>query len=194
MLKYVAAVLILATGFCAAPPHPAPPRPAPQIDFEAERYAVYSVLLKEMGEDPDPKSLSIEDQTSKDFYSKEEWDQIKVDPAWQPALNDYQAKNSKPVEIEDKFSLPAKVMLLPHAEVNRFFEEGGGWWEAFYRKYPKATGFITLSNVGFNPEMNYALVDVGFHCGGLCGNGSLVLLVKKDGKWVIENNFLFWES
>jgi len=90
--------------------------------------------------------------------------------------------------------VPTPVTLISTQEVDQIFSGGGGWWQAFYKKYPKSPGLVTFSNVGFNPEMNYALVNVGYSCGGLCGRGGLVLLVKKDGNWIKERDLISWVS
>ena len=201
MLKYFAALAILTSGFCTAPPR-GPKAPAVRAeDVEAERYAVYSVLLnnmygnlkQEVGE-KQSKVLVVQGQTDKDNTSEEEWRHIKAEPAWKPALDDYKAKNLQPSVIADKLNAPTKVVLVSKEEVEKFFCEGCGWWEAFYKKYPNSPGLITFSNVGFNPEMTYALVDVRYHCGGLCGEGGMVLLVKKDGTWIEEGQLTRWES
>jgi hypothetical protein len=183
------------SGFCAAPRHPAPaPTARDMADIEAERYAIYSVFLNENFEDKPNKLLVIQNQTSKDNYLPEEWGSIKVEPSWQAAVDDYKTKNLKPSMIEDKFKVQTKVVLAPSEEIDRLFAEGGGWWQAFYKKYPHSPGLITFSNVGFNLEMTHALVDVSYSCGGLCGRGGLVLLVKKDGKWVKDEDLITWVS
>jgi len=198
MLKYFAALFILASGFCAAPPHRAPPpapTPAvPQIDLEAERYAIYSLFLKKIVADESVKVLVVENQTRPDTYSEDEWTGMKVEPGWQSVVDDYKTKNLQPAAVESRFKLPTTVKFISAQEVDHFFGEGGGWWKAFFQKYPKASGLVTFSNVGFNPEMTYSLVDVGYSCGGLCGNGALVLLVRKDGNWIIERHLITWVS
>ncbi len=194
MLKYFGVLLILSLGFCAAP-HPArQPPTARTVDVEAERYAVYSVVLNRTFERPG-KVLVIQSQTHKDSTSEDEWNRLKVEPAWKKAVDDYKAKNVQPSVIEDKFdlrNLRRDVKLISKEEVDKFFCEGCGWWEAFYKKYPDSPGLITFSNVGFNDEMNYAVVDFSYVYNGLGGGGGLLLLVKKDGKWITEKQLTAW--
>jgi hypothetical protein len=191
MLKYSVAVFILAFGFCGAR-HPAPQPPAARtVDVEAERYAVYSVLLNRTFEKPG-KVLVIQSETNKDSTFDDEWQRIEPEPAWKTAVDDYKVKNLRPAIVEAKFSLPTKVTLISKDEVEKFFCEGCGWWAAFYKKYPDAPGLITFSNVGFNEEMNYALVDFSYMYNGLGGGGGLLLLIKKDGKWVKERQLTAW--
>ena len=194
MLKYFAALFILASGFCAAPLHQAPSTVLPPVDVEAERYAIYSLFLREMFADKPVKLLVVESQTRPDTYMKEEWDRMEVEPRWQSVVDNYKAKNAQPAAVDNKFKVTLPVTLVSAQEVDQFFREGGGWWQAFYKKYPKSPGLVTFSNVGFNSEMTYALVDVGYSCGGLCGRGGLVLLVKKDGNWTREKDLIAWVS
>jgi hypothetical protein len=194
MLKYFAALFILASGFCAAPPHRAPAPVLPPVDVEAERYAIYSLFLQHMFADEPGKLVVVRNQTSPDNYVKEEWDGMGVEPRWQSVVDDYKAKNAQPAAVENKFKVSSPVTLIPAREVDQIFGEGGGWWQAFYKKYPKSSGLVTFSNVGFNHEMTYALVDVSHSCGGLCGSGGLVLLVKKDGNWIKEKDLISWVS
>ena len=58
-------------------------------------------------------------------------------------------------------------------------------WKAFAKEYPESYGFITLSRVGFNKQMDQALVHAGWQCPALCGHWSFQLLVKKDGLWKV---------
>jgi hypothetical protein len=203
MSKFLAACLIVFTGFCTRPPvrqpqrTDAPVRQPQQIDVEPDRYAVYSALLTQFLVDEPAKVLVIQNETEdEDPGGPTDWSNVKKElaPASQPAVDDFKARNVKPSAIENKFSVPAKVMFISKAEVERLFAEGGGWWEAFYKQYPKSAGLVTFSNVGFNPEMNYALVYFGYGCGGLCGRGGHMLLIKKEGKWTIEDRLSLWVS
>src|ERR1041385_6968635 len=75
MTKYSVFVFILALGFCGAR-HPAPrPSAARTVDVEAERYAVYSVLLNRTFEKPG-KVLVIQSETNKDTTFEDEWHRI----------------------------------------------------------------------------------------------------------------------
>src|SRR5262249_7733671 len=111
----------------------------------------------------------------------------KAMPGLKPGtVADFHSKNDQPTSLDKLFDLKVNVALISADEVNHFFGAGGGWWKAFYQKYPKSQGLLTLSNVGFNPEKNQALVYVGNQSGGLAGAGSYVLLTREeDDDWVI---------
>jgi len=80
MLKYFAALFILASGFCATPLHRAPSPVLSPVDVEAERYAIYSLFLKQMFADKPVKLLVVENQTRPDTYMKDEWDRMELEP------------------------------------------------------------------------------------------------------------------
>ena len=48
------------------------------------------------------------------------------------------------------------------------------------------SGILYLSRVYFNPTKDYGFLNVGFHCGKLCGCGYRVFIKKFDGKWTID--------
>jgi hypothetical protein len=101
------------------------------------------------------------------------------------ALDSFRAMNDHPYLIlEHPFLVRTRSRLISHQEVERFSRTTPGlWWDAFFREYPNAAGFYTLSKVGFNPELTQAIIYFDFSCGDTCGYGSYVLLVKEDGAW-----------
>ena len=54
--------------------------------------------------------------------------------------------------------------------------------------------YLRLSGVGFNRSRDQALVYGDYHCGNLCGEGSVFLLEKMDGYWVIRGEVGLWIS
>jgi len=62
------------------------------------------------------------------------------------------------------------------------------------KRYPNSQGTMTLSGVGFNRNINQALVYVGNPEGFLAGAGYYVLLVKEKGTWVIKQKLMTWIS
>lgn len=198
MLKYFAAALILAAGFCTGAINHQTQESRQKSIGEAERYAAYSAVLTAMFVHDSTKLLVIEDKTADDFTAKDEkhWDYIKkgLEPLSQITIDDFTAKNAQPTTIESKFTLTTKVTLVSKSEVDKLFGQGGGWWKAFYEKYPGSSGLITFSNVGFNGDGTQALLYVGYSCGGLCGSGHYVLLAKNNGAWKIEKSVMTWIS
>jgi hypothetical protein len=46
-----------------------------------------------------------------------------------------------------------------------------------------AHGLLTIGEIQFDNTHTHAVVSFSFVCGGLCGNGTTMLLEKKDGVW-----------
>ncbi|HET6975131.1 MAG TPA: hypothetical protein VFI24_02325 [Pyrinomonadaceae bacterium] len=104
---------------------------------------------------------------------------------------DYNARNNEPARLKESFDLKLKYILVDDKEIKKIFDVGRNW-EEFYKRYPGSRGFILLSRVGFNAEMNQALVYIQHSCGGLCGTGNYMLLEKKDDRWQVVKRSMAW--
>ena len=52
---------------------------------------------------------------------------------------------------------------------------------------------ISVSRVGFSHDYRAALVDVGYHCGPLCGSGSFVFLERDaTNAWRVSHRYQIW--
>jgi len=145
---------------------------------ETEEYAVYDTLIERMYVRDQVEQFVIKDQTSLDSFNEDELDSIfqrvsrKLIALQKTTFNDFQGK----------------------AEEDELLYKSADGWAAFYKKYPKSQGIITLSRVGFNPEMNQALVYVGNQSGPKSGAGYYVLLSRENGTWVIKDRYGAWLS
>ena len=107
----------------------------------------------------------------------------------QETLDDFLRRNKGNRWLTPKFEIDRKYVLVDYREITRLandmdrpiMEE----WKPFFREYRESHGFISLSRVGFNQQMDQALVHVGWRCPGLCGHWSFLLLAKKDGVWKV---------
>ncbi|SHJ42383.1 hypothetical protein SAMN04488007_0289 [Maribacter aquivivus] len=64
-------------------------------------------------------------------------------------------------------------------------------WKRIIKKYG-TKNIIEFSKVKYNG--NLASAYFGFHCGGLCGNGRVVIFEKVNGVWEILTSINQWES
>ena len=67
-------------------------------------------------------------------------------------------------------------------------------WQAFHLKHPDSAGVITLSDVGFSPGGDQALIYAASSSGSLAGSGGWILLEKRDGHWTIVQRKRTWVS
>ncbi|HEX8748752.1 MAG TPA: hypothetical protein VF717_16385 [Pyrinomonadaceae bacterium] len=172
------------------------------LQIEDEEYAVYSALINEdlkesAGErqDPGERVLIINDSPSlwQGFMldkSKNFFDELKnSSPDLQPeTVNDLQVKSQNATSrLEPKLSIKIKYILAKDEELDDLFKNNVmGGWEAFHKKYPKSSGFLVFSRVGFNSDKTQAVVYKGWSCGGLCGGGGYLLMTKKNGVWRVS--------
>jgi hypothetical protein len=106
-------------------------------------------------------------------------------------LDSYQAVNqtSQPLLVSD---LATNYVLVTDLDLH--VDNINDFWPAFYRKYPGASGLICFSNVGFNRQHDQAFLYASRSCGGLCGEGTYILLKKVNGRWEIAKEQCLWIS
>lgn len=56
------------------------------------------------------------------------------------------------------------------------------------------TGLFSLSEIVFDRQHSHAVVAYSFVCGGLCGNGSTLILKKVGQKWKVSRRCGGWVS
>jgi hypothetical protein len=147
--------------------------------IENEEYAVYSALINENTSDENiNRVLVIKDLPTVWVGSLDEEKNTFYDDLLKSSslllaetVDDLRAKNKEAHAFTRSFDIKRRYVLV------------SGWWEEFYRRYPESRGFATFSRVGFNDDKTQALVYQAYSCGGLCGGGGYVLLVKVNGVW-----------
>jgi len=87
-----------------------------------------------------------------------------------------------------------KYTLIPNEKIEQIFKNGLDGWSEFYRQFPDSGGLIALSRAGLDSSGNQALVYMRHSCGGLCGTGHYMLLVKNEQRWVVQKKFMAWIS
>ena len=98
------------------------------------------------------------------------------------------ALNNKLLKVKNK-----KIILQKREVIIRIFKEQNGW-DKYYRIFPGSQGFMTLSKVGFNSDISEAIVYMGNSSAFLGGGGSVIYLIKKDGRWIIKREMSSWAS
>lgn len=174
---------------------------------EAEEAAVYSVLVEQMSKNDRGDLIVVQDHTVNLYRFT--LPTLEGDPherlfeslqsgfplAERETLASFRANNEQSWPITNHFLLRTRSRLISQQEIERFSPSKPGlWWEAFYRNYRGAAGFLMLSKVGFNREMNQALVYRAFACNDTCGFGSYIFLVKEGGRWRIRSVAERWVS
>src|SRR5215468_11107947 len=178
-----------------------------QSGIPAEEYTIYAAVIDHMfAGDKVPfnsqapvKMLVIKDWTVSNAFAaiakEDEGSRMRQEftSISQETIDDYLAKNAKSHQLTKSFDLKLNYILTPKEKIEEIFKSPG-WWDEFYRQFPNSNGFIGLSRAGYNSSGNQALVYMEHSCGGLCGKGHYLLLVKNDQGWVVQKKFMAWIS
>lgn len=169
-----------------------------QPEPEAEEYVVYSTLIDKMHSRDESKSLVIIDQTTLD--EQRPYDHVEalrrfskqVPGGIAPEIiNDLLEKNKQPRSLSNRFNVKVDCLFLSREEISGIFQKGS--WNEFNAIYPKRS-IIDFSRVGFNAEMNVALVYTSASNGLRAGAGYYVFLVKENDTWAIKHKVDVWVS
>ncbi len=110
-------------------------------------------------------------------------------------VDNFKNKNAKAYKLENKFSIPQTVILIPDEELNKIFRDNPSkGWDAFYEKYPNSSGAIRISRVGLNSNQTQAILYFGYQDGLVSGEGYLIFLTKDEGKWIVKEQVSLWIS
>lgn len=173
---------------------------APPNMREIEEHAVYSTLLNRMYDGGHSDRVLIRDRTRVDGLDYKSrlavLDEIRRQlPLMQDeTLLSFLDANQQSYSLDKRLRLPGASRFVDSQQIEAYFSEGGGGWQAFDHDYPHYQGFVTFSRVGFNRNMNQALVYFSSVCGSTCGAGSVVFLVKEGVVWRIKGSAADWVS
>jgi hypothetical protein len=179
-----------------------------QASADDEMYEVYSAAIRDLflsqpgdtsSSGASPCLIVVSDHTATPHWDVNEaadargnrtarWD-ISENPVERRTIEDFKRKSGDSIRLESRFTLGSKQVLISGRELGK-----ARGWAAYYRRYPHSLGIISMSRVGFNAERDQALVYIDRICGGLCGEGDYVLLVKEKGAWSVRHRDTLWES
>ena len=172
---------------------PSTPQPTPLVtEIDPEEYALFSAMLDQnvVGYDPEAPVV-IRDQTSPHIDNLEF---ALEGPHKLPKelVEAYRSRNDRPYTLAPNFTLKRGYTLMPQAEYAGLLRTGSTSGEDFQIKYPEARGVFFFSRAGLNAARDEALVSISYYCGSLCVEGGVFLMVKEDGVWKFEREFLSW--
>ena len=133
----------------------------------------------------------IEEDMSWKEVSKSLREQV---PSLQLATTDnFREANLRQAALQQRFRLPLPYQLVAGSTLDSIIHDIADWSQ-YYKHYPGAQGFLTLSRVGFSPHGDQAMFYVTNHCGGKCATGSFVVAQKRDAGWAVVKEMIFWVS
>jgi hypothetical protein len=188
-------LLLLFLVACGGGQKPGPTPSAEEKELQAAR--VLAAALVEL----QPASMYvIMDTTATGPGGSEETDRIislakenmpGIDPQ---VLEDFRQQNTASQPVKSDMQLGSSFILLSQEVMKNIFSQNRDGWQLFYEQYPQALGITTISQVGFNPAMDQALVYVGTLSHYLAGAGYIVFLHQVDGNWKVEQKVMTWIS
>ena len=200
----IATILMAPLACQAQKPRDADAQPPPVCTPSADDAAIYSATFnKVVLKNPDDKrQIVLLSRTSTGyppgmaaFKSSGTPDRTELlDTAATATKADFDAKAKLMCDLVTDATLSARVVFAGVNEREEIFSKNSDTWKDFTKKYPNAAGFTIVSAIGFNASHNQALVYIGNSCGVLCGNGYIVLLEKKRGKWIAAKTAKVWTA
>lgn len=197
-------MLAISAWFCTAcqpgaTPSPAAPIPpsrataVPQFGPDTEEYAVYAALLEGKFTNGETEQVLIVDHTRVNKAESVERDLSQfqeVVPLTPDLVASFKERNQKSYPLEPKLDLSIEYQLLSQAEIDELQpKDKASGWKLFYELYPKTTGFLYLSRVGFNDDLSQALVYHSMYRYGQPILGGYTLLNREDGRWVTGESY-----
>jgi hypothetical protein len=109
-------------------------------------------------------------------------------------LDSFRALNVTAQILRPDMQLGGPYTLLSQTARNLIFSQNQSGWDIFYYRYPQAPGLTTFSRVGFNANLDQALVYMGTQSNWTVGAGYYLLLKKVNGTWSIDQQVMIWVS
>jgi hypothetical protein len=169
--------------------------------IESEEYALYSLLIESWYVNDNTRLIVIEDEDQNELDLWGESLENSLEPlieglpdVSEEMIDVFRTRNIQPVPLKRLLSLSVPYVLIGSKEMEDIFQIDKDGWDEFYQRYPNSPGTITLSRVGFNSDMNRALVYIGIQSHWRAGSGHFVLLLKENDAWKVQSATMIWIS
>jgi hypothetical protein len=167
------------------------PAPAAPADRETERYAVYSAVIDDVGGLP-----VLNDRAGGRSWRDSDYERVhdEIDAVDQALWDDLGQVNDHAELLEQRFDAGLGEVLLAHsADLGVLFSKNkpADAWEIFHQKFPGKC-LLGVSNVGFNDQMDKAILYASGSCDETSGSGRIVYLAKQRGKWSVQGKVTLW--
>jgi hypothetical protein len=85
-----------------------------------------------------------------------------------------------------------RARLLPRDTVQYYLKDRARGWQRMYDR--GISGYYTFSNPIFLRNETLCIFQFDFSCGNLCGDGTIMIYRKENGKWQPYINLANWVS
>ncbi len=123
------------------------------------------------------------------------WGEDLVTDDIKSALEDFVRAVKKPVPMPENPQFSFAFQLIAVEEETRLLEdrESIGWDQTFSNA-PPSQGLLQISPPVIDSTRRFAIVYVVWTGGDAAADGSVLVLTKKDGRWLVEENIPLWMS
>ena len=190
-------VICLTASLCSGGPVACNKRSTQNCVITSEDYAVYSSVFLDLDKQrnsADKMEMIISEATvsGEDHLLDLQKIRQSTKDAPEATVVSFNVQRKRACNLQPQLSGSISYRIVSPEDLDKHFMRGRGMWESFYKEYPKASGIVRLSPVGYNVEATEALVYIEHSCGGLCGAGYLVLLARQDGRWIVKDQITLW--
>lgn len=106
---------------------------------------------------------------------------------------DFRARAAAEVELRALNGTRAPTMIVPPAELAPRDGEGAeAYWQRFREVHAPATGWVRITEAGFNESRSSAMVAAEYRCGTRCGWGVLYMLSGGADGWHVADEVMLW--
>ena len=157
----------------------------PSVTAESE---VQSAVLDSFFVRPGIERLVIVDSSVRgaDHYVDEDYARALGRLGTLPAglRQDFERKRSAVTKVADlRTRVPVDFFTAEDRAALRSAQNPTAYWRRFDARFPRSSGLIAVSRVGFSADGEHALMLVDYGCGGLCGGTVYYLLTRQGSTW-----------
>ncbi|HLJ54516.1 MAG TPA: hypothetical protein VKT77_05705, partial [Chthonomonadaceae bacterium] len=109
----------------------------------------------------------------------------------QEAFHDFAARNAAPAK-SPRLDIGVPITVAPRPAIDAAFAADG--WRSFYKRFPKASGLLSVSLPGYSADRKTALVYVTWRAGPLAGLGELSLFSMRGDRWTCKESLAGWQN
>ena len=159
-----------------------PPTPRDsETDRKSNEAAIFPLAVAQLSTASTPVAeyTTVFDARLDDTYAFDEFPDLE-ESTWK----DFFERCSENTRIRDEYD--TQLVFAEYSEINRI--------DADYHDRAEGRSYIRLSRVGFNPEMDQAIIYADQYCGNLCGQGFLILFKLEADGWKPTDMIMVWVS
>lgn len=137
-------------------------------------------------------------ETSLGYYAKDSLlvEKLKKLPSFDfQSYKDLIEKNKESFLIQPIEELGDNVIYMTLKERKSIFKDGTAeGWTNYYKLYGRNKPIVGFSRPGFNATKDKAIICYGSTSGSRSGAGYFFTLEKVDGKWIMKESYLYFQS